>query len=112
MDITQQDTRTIKHCRKSLLFYNNEPWKKGATHDSFDVTMGSFDGAEICEIMGLYILCLLTELITKDDIGLYRDDGLLLLRNANGIKTEKTRKEIINIFKNIGFQIEITTNLK
>ena len=43
---------------------------------------------------------------------LYRDNGLLILPGANGQKTDKTRKNIIEIFKNIGFKIDIETNLK
>ena len=46
--IPEKDLRIIKHCRKSLLYNNNEPWKKKNTESCFDVTMGSFDCAEIC----------------------------------------------------------------
>ena len=74
--------------------------------------MGSFDGAEICELVGIYILVTLGERITNEDSGLYRDDGLIVLRNLNGKQTDKTRKDIIKIFKEIGFKIEIETNLK
>ena len=74
--------------------------------------MGSYDGAEICELVGIYILSSLTTIIHKTDIGLYRDDGLLVLRYMNGQQIDRTRKNIIKIFKNIGFKIEIETNLK
>ena len=40
-----EDIHLIYHCIKSLLFFNNEAWKKKDTDSSFDVTMGSFDGA-------------------------------------------------------------------
>ena len=36
----------------------------------------------------------------------------MILRNANGQKTDKTRKYIIKVMKGLGFQIEIETNLK
>ena len=42
------------------------------------MTMGSFDGAEIYELVGLYILHLLSSKFNKDE-GLYRDDGLVAL---------------------------------
>ena len=45
---------TILHARKSLLFNKNEVWVKKDNPD-FDVTMGSFDGAEVCELVGLYL---------------------------------------------------------
>ena len=83
-DMYNDNIRLIKHCRKSLLFSNNEAWKKKQTESCFDVTMGSFDGAEVCELVGIYILCFLAKLINKKDCGLYRDDGLLILRNVNG----------------------------
>ena len=54
--ITEKETRTIFHCRKSLLFFHDEAWKKKNTDSCFDVTMGSFDGAEICELVGIFIL--------------------------------------------------------
>ena len=42
---------------------------------------------------------------------MYRDDGLVLLRNTCKQKTDQIRKDIIEIFKNAGFKIEIKTNL-
>ena len=54
--------------------------------------MGSYDAAEICELVGIFILKLLEDKINKQNIGLYRDDGLMILRNANGKKTDRTRK--------------------
>ena len=41
-----------------------------------------------------------------------RDDSLILLRNTNGHLTDKIRNNIIKLFKEIGFKIEIETNLK
>ena len=52
VNIDENNLRIIKHCRKSLLFHDNETWKKKTTDSCFDVTMGSFDGAEICELVG------------------------------------------------------------
>ena len=74
--------------------------------------MGSYDGAEICELVGLYILDTLSKKLNKNEMGLYRDDGLILLRNKNGHEMDKIRKQIIQIFKTIGFQIDININLK
>ena len=47
---------------------------------SFDVTMGSYDGAEVCELVGLFILNDLCNEYGKDNIGLYRDDGLAIFK--------------------------------
>ena len=73
--------------------------------------MGSFDGAEICELVGIHILSLLSIKIDKQSTGLYRDDGLVLLRNTSKQKTDRIQKDIIEIFKKAGFKIEIKTNL-
>ena len=40
----------------------------------FDVTMGIFDGAEVCELVGLYLLSQLQHLAMN--VGLCRDDGI------------------------------------
>ena len=42
--------------------------------------MGSFDGAEVCELVGLYLLHLLQE--TGVDLGLYKDDLLGVTRGS------------------------------
>ena len=74
--------------------------------------MDSFDGVEICELVGLYIQSKLEKILSKSDFGLYQDDGLALLRNLNGQETEKFRKNIIRVFKDIVCSLGIETNLK
>ena len=53
-DISNENLRITKHCRESLLYNNREPRKKKNTDSCFDVTVGSYDGAEICELVGIY----------------------------------------------------------
>ena len=65
----------------------------------FDVTMGSFDGTEIFELVGVYILNLLGEKYEKGRVGLYRDDGLACFENVSGPQAKKFRKDAIKIFK-------------
>ena len=74
--------------------------------------MASFDGAEICELAGLYIQSNLENMLPKTNFGLYRYDGLIFLRNLTGLQMDKKRKTIIKIFNEIGFSIDIQTNLK
>ena len=50
-------------------------WQKKDNSD-FDVTMGSLDGAELAESVGLYLLYRLREVDMNVEVGLYRDDGL------------------------------------
>ena len=56
----------------------------------FDVTMGSYDGAEICELIGTYMLSLIASKF-KDEVGLYRDDGLAVCK-ASPKEIEKPTK--------------------
>ena len=73
--------------------------------------MGSYDDAELCELIGVYIQSLLTNILLNDNMGLYRHDGLFILCKINKQQTDRIRKKIISIFKNIDFKIEIVTNL-
>ena len=82
--IPDEDVRIIDYCRKSLIFNENEPWKKKERESCFDVTMGSYKGAETFELVGIYILTRLAAIIRKNDCELYRDDGLQIFRNVNG----------------------------
>ena len=54
--------------------------------------MGSYDGAEVCELVGLYLLNLLTNEFGKH-IGLYKDDGLSYFQNISNPDSEKIKKE-------------------
>ena len=47
---TQEEEKIIYHSRKSLLFKDQETWKN-KEGELFDVTMGAYDGAEICELV-------------------------------------------------------------
>ena len=71
--------------------------------------MGSFDGAETCELVGSYLLSQLQHL--NINAGLYRDDGLAIT-NASPRDTENTKKEICRIFNNNGLSITIEANKK
>ena len=58
------------------------------------------------------MLPLLSKKYSSNNISLYRDDGLSVIRNFSGQKAEKHKKIIQKIFKNKGLQIIITCNLK
>ena len=100
-----------KQARKSILFTEGNISMKKGENALFDVTMGSHDGAEICELVGIYLLGKLSNIIDRNNIGLYRDDGLCAIENANGPKLDRLRKDIIAIFHNEGLKITNDTNL-
>ena len=61
VDITPEDREVILQSKKSTLYSKGQAWtKKGDS--PVDVTQGSFDGAETCELVGLYLLSLLQDL--------------------------------------------------
>ena len=49
-------------------------------HGSFDVTMGAYDGAKVCELIGIYVLHLIDKKYDSKNIDLYRDDGVAVLK--------------------------------
>ena len=85
---------------------------KKDSDSTFDVTMGSYDGAEVCELVGIYILSILKEKYGESQIGLYRHDGLEAFHDLSKRVAGRTRKEITKIFNTLGLQITIQANLK
>ena len=69
-EITDSEKAIIKHSRKTLLFHNNQPWEKKSGDPDFDVPMGCYDGAEICELVGIFSLNKVRNIIDKNSIGL------------------------------------------
>ena len=74
--------------------------------------MGCYDGAKICELVGIYIQNKLCKLMNEKDFGLDRDDGLGILRNTSGPEADRKRKNIIKIFKECGLSITCEVNKK
>ena len=105
--LSKEDQDTITHSCSSFLFCEGSPWSKKNTHgDLFDVTMGSYSGAEICELIGLFLLDKVTSsgLLPKSAIGIYRDDGICVLKGS-GPQVDKSRKKLVSIFKSEGLSI-------
>ena len=71
--------------------------------------MGSYDGAEICELIGLFILNSRQELFGKD-VGLYRDDGLAVLNTKSGRLCEKAKKDLKQKFNELSLSITALTS--
>ena len=85
--------------------------KEENTESCFNFTMGSLDGAEICEFFVIHTLSLMLNKFDKEYAGWYRDDELILLRNMANQKADQIQKDMIEIFINTGFKIEGKTNL-
>ena len=87
INISKFDIGVIHHARKSLLFDCSHTLikKQGGL---FDVSIGAYDGAKVCKLVGTYMLNLLSEKYNKNDFGVYRDDGLAILKNKSGPQSE------------------------
>jgi hypothetical protein len=97
--------------KKSVLFSRNQTWRKKEYRDSlFDVTMGSFDGAETCELVGLFLLSKLPPEY-RNYIGLYRDDGLVAF-DKQPRAIENIKKQICRTFSEHNLKITIEANKK
>ena len=59
---------TINHARKSLLFDNSGAWIKKDGNSLFNVLMGSFDSAEVCELVGLHLLNKIKPLLDSSNV--------------------------------------------
>ena len=64
-EISDWEVEIIMQARKTLLFNNEEPWCKRNNDDEFDVPMGSYDGAEVCELIGAFMLNELSGIVDK-----------------------------------------------
>ena len=67
--------------------------------------MGSFHGAEVCDLVGLYILDKLKSIF--DNCGLYRDDGLGVIDLLKPLVYEKIKKSTFRLMSDTSFKITL-----
>ena len=112
--LTDDETNIIHNSCKSVLHSKGDVWIKDkgtSTGDLFDVAMGSYSGAETCELIGLFILDGLSKIFGKDLVGIYRDDALAAIPIQSGYKTEKMKASIHRFMKSIGLKVTIEAPL-
>ena len=68
VQIKREDFSNIQHTRKSLCYNKEIPWQKKNTN-LFVVAMGASDGAEVYEIVGLFLLTNLANKFAKNSVG-------------------------------------------
>ena len=51
------------------------------------------------QLIGIFMLSLLSKHINKNRIGLYADDNLAILNNTSGPEAEKLKKKFQKLFK-------------
>ena len=109
--ISEKIMLTIRHCQNFLLFCTDKVWFKKSDPE-FDVTMGSFDGSEICELVGRYLLNQLSIILPVESFGLYRDDSLAILSGISELDCERIIKNIKNLFKTNNLKITIEAGMQ
>ena len=103
----KQEIDTLMHTCQTIIFYDNRIWTKKTNKNNFNIAMGSFQGAEVCDLIGLHILSEISPITGPSNIGLYRDDGLAIIKQPSGTTLEKMKKSLIKKVSSIGFEITI-----
>ena len=93
--LSNDEISVIMQSRKTLLFSDGEPWVKKDDEDDFDVPMGCYSGAEVCKLVGTYLLNQLQAVIAKENMVIYRDDGLSIFKNMSEPEVERKKKQDI-----------------
>ena len=75
----------------------------------FDVAMGPFDGAEVCKLVGNFLLHKLSEKYERKNLALYRDDELAIFKNVSGPASEKF---FVNCLENMTWNIQFNATEK
>ena len=78
--ILQTDGDIMLQAKNSLHFDCGEAWMKKENNTAFEVKMGSFAVAKVCELVGEYILSKLRLLLQERSVGLCSYDGFTILR--------------------------------
>ena len=106
--ISDFERKIILQAKQSLLFHKDVVRvKKG--HSNFNVGMGSLDGTETYELVGLFLLSKLQNL--KVNLGIYPDDGLGVCAMISR-QIEKIKKEMCQIFNKYNLKITVDVNHK
>ena len=80
--------------------------------DLFDVAMWAYDSAEVCELVGTFLLEKISEICNEGDIGLYKDDGLAIFRNKSGTQLGKIKNKLQRLLKEYNLEITAESNQK
>lgn len=97
--IADSDLRIMIHSSKTILFHGNEPFTKRKGNGNFGAPVGCFHEAEVCELVGTYMLSQINTVFENKNVSLYRDHELGIFRYFSGPETEKKRKATVCIFK-------------
>ena len=101
----------INQSRKTLFSNGKITWVKNDGKEFFDVSIGCFDGTEVCELVKTFIFNKLNNVFQNSTFGLYRDDGLEVINGLSGVKIERLKKKLVETLKDCGRILTIEANL-
>ena len=84
-----EDLGLIRNACNSVLCEQGNLWRKKRANNRnslFDVAQVSYMGAELCELVGLFLLDRLKNIFGLKRVGLHRDNGIAALPNSSGLK--------------------------
>ena len=99
--ISKEEEEIILHCRKSFLFFDKQVYVK-KSNPQFSVEQGGLDSAEVSELVGLFILFKMTSVLPKEQVGIFRDDMLFVVKATGrgyGRQTELLCQRLHKTFK-------------
>ena len=74
--------------------------------------ISAYDDAETCKLVGIFIVHQLSLKYNKNNISLYRHDGLAVFKNISGPQVEAIKKHFQNIFRINDLNIIVKCNSK
>ena len=81
--ISTQEEMILVHVRRNVLMdCDNKIWEKNSNPD-FDVSTGRMDGADVSELVGIYLISRLMQKFDKSMFGIYRDDGIMVVKGED-----------------------------
>ena len=112
MVIPLDKVEIIKHCRKTLLYYEDSIWIKKGEGGNFYISIGAYDGAKICELVKCVLLYSINKIMDPSSHRLYHNDGLIIVDKSTLKKCDGIRKRLHKLFDEFGIRLDIKTDLK
>ena len=78
--------------------------------DLFHIGMGAYNGGEVFELVGTFLLGKISEIYNKINIELYRNDGLSSFRNKSGSQLEKIKNKLQRLFQEYDLEMTAESN--
>ena len=86
IQISDNDLSIIVQARKTLLFEGTPPWIRKTGDEHFDIPVGCFEEAEICKLVGTYILSKMANIMKKENVGCIVMMVLVFLKTYQDLK--------------------------